>query len=210
MRFSPARFNAVLTGDLSQEFAWRRSYACPCITAESGAAKFNCPLCHKKGRIWDAEVVCRAGMTSQTPAKSMAQFGVWEAGDATFTIPAVSPMYAVRQYDRIRAVNATQPFSMSMFHDGNDVLLGTVVSIDRVFWLADDGVTIVEGGIPTVDPTGVLTWTAGEPPGGKAYSISGVKYLEYFCYLPQPTTRNTGVSGLPIKLLGRLFDLFGR
>jgi hypothetical protein len=212
MRLSPARFNRFLSGDVHQDFAWRRSYACPCINTTSGSSspREDCQLCNGKGRQWNAEVSCKAGMTNQTPQKGFAQFGTWESGDATFTIPSSSAMYACGQYDRIRALNSTNPFSYNLVRGDGDKLLGTIVSISRVFWIAQDEVTIVEGGIPTVGADGALTWTTGEPPANVAYSVSGVKYDEFFVYLPLSSDRNSGVSGLPMKLLARVFDLYGR
>lgn len=212
MRLSPARFNGFLSGPVSQRFGWRRADACPCFNPDSGAADQACTLCRGKGWTWRAEVTadCFAGMTNQTPAKGMAAFGVWEPGDATLTIPANSALYNVGWYDRIRALDSTNPFSSKFIHDGGDALLGSISCIDRVYWLADDRVTIVEGGIPQVADNGALSWSAGEPPAGRAYAINGVKYDEFFVFKTLSSDRNSGINGLPKKLLARVFDLLGR
>lgn len=210
MQLSPGAFNAFL-GGIGQDFAWRQSFACPCVNPASGAAKQNCPLCFGKGRQWSAEVSGKAGMTNQSQKKGFASFGTWEPGDAVLTIGSDSALYAAGQYDRFRAVNSTHVFSHNLMHDGSDKLLGTVVSISRVFWLNSAGTATVEGGIPTVAADGSMTWATGEPSAGAAYSISGVKYDEFFVYMDLPSNRNEHAGAtLPKRLPVRRFDLFGR
>lgn len=210
MRFSPARFNRFLGGAVRQNFTWRRAFACPCVSPHSGAARADCPLCGALGWSWQAGVDVHAGMTNLSPQKAMQIFGVWEPGDAMLTVPADSPLYAAGRHDRIRASAATSPFSQVITPDFNERLVGGIVSIERVYWIDDDGETIVEGGIPTVNDDGSLTWTEGAPPEGRSYSITGRRYDELFVFRDLPSNRNSGVTGLPRKLLVRKFDLFGR
>ena len=208
MQLSSGAFNAFL-GGVGQDFQWRRASACPCINPASGAATPNCPFCSGKGVTWAAEVAGKAGMQQQSPRKQFAMFGVFEPGDATLTIPSNSVLYGAGHLDRFRALNSTNPFSTAMIRGDNDKILGTVQSISRVYWIAAD--VIVEGGIPAVGDDGTLTWTSGEPPAGTAYSISGIKYDEFFVYLSLPSDRNAHAgAALPRKLLARKFDLFNR
>lgn len=216
MQLSPAAFNAFLGNatagaGIGQAFYWRRRYACPCITPSSGAARQDCPLCNGKGHQWAAEVIGAAGFVNTSEKKAFAMFGAWEPGDAMLTVGSDCPFYGAGQFDRFRAATSTSPFSYSKIHDGNDYLLGTIVSIARVFWLNDAGTADVEGGIPTVDQNGALTWTSGEPPAGRSYSITGVKYDEFFCWLDMPNDRNEHFgAALPKRMPIRKLDLLMR
>lgn len=211
MRFSPARFNAFLNGAVGQAFAWRRRSACPCADPSSGHASFNCQVCSGKGHIWSTcEEQVVAGQSSQSPQKAIATFGNYERGDCTITIPSDSPMYDAGQYDRIRSLASTNRFSEVVRPGLNDRLLGTIVCVDRVFWLDTDDETVVEGRVPTVDENGALIWEHGSPPAGRNYVIEGTRYDEWFVYIPLVTDRNIGVMGLPRKVAARRFDLLGR
>jgi hypothetical protein len=210
VRLSPALFNQFLGSSVRQDFMWRRRSACPCVSASSGAARYDCPVCNGKGHIWaSAEVPGWAGMSNQIPKKSATPIN-WEPGDATLTIPSDSPLYGVRQYDRIRALGSTNPFSEVIVPGRNDKLRMPVVSVSRVFWLATDGETIVEGGIPTVAANGAMTWASGAPPAETSFTVEGTREDEFFVYDSLASDRNSGVSGLPLKLQARKFDLLGR
>lgn len=148
-------------------------------------------------------------MSNQVPKKAMTPIN-WEAGDAMLTIPAASPLYGLRQYDRLRALNSTNPFSEVIVPGRNDKLRMPVIAVARVFWLAPDGVTIVEGGIPTVAADGAMSWSAGAPPAGSSFTVEGTREDEFFVYTSLPSDRNSGVSGLPLQLQARKFDLLGR
>ncbi len=209
MRFSPAHFNAHI-GNMGQDLAWRRASACPCFSPSSGQARFDCPLCGGRGHTWEAEVRVRAGLTSQTSKKALAQFGVYENGDALLTIGSDSPLYEMGQYDRVRGLTSTNRFSTMMTRGQDDTLLGTIESIDRVFWLNEAGAATVDGGIPTVSDVGALTWSSGEPPAGTQYVVNGVRFDEFFSFLDLPNDRNVGGADLPRKVPVRKFDLLGR
>ena len=212
MMLSPDSFNALLAG-IGQQYVWRKSAACPCIDSHSGAAKPSCPLCIGKGRQWQAGVDGVAGMSGVKTQHEWAQFGVYESGDVVVTIGSDQPMYAMGQFDRVTALNATNQFSLVQTH-GSPVerLLMTVASIDRVFWLTSDGTATVDGGIPVVAANGTLSWpNGGEPPAGAKYTISGAKFLDYFCYGDFPANRNAqSGSPLPKRVVLRDFDLFMR
>lgn len=209
MQLDPAAFNAHFR-HMGQNVAWRRSHACPCINPASRHAKPNCPRCNGKGRTWDDEKTDRIGVTSQSSKKMQAMFGVWEPGDVVLSIPSDSPIYEIGPYDRVRLLNATSRFSTALIRGEGDRLLGTIKCVDRVFWLASDGETEVEGGIPDVAANGALTWHSGAPAEGSTFSISGVKYDEYFCWPEQSIDRNIHGARLPRRLMARKFDLFGR
>lgn len=192
---------------------WRQATACPCINPASGAARADCPLCHGKKYQWAAEVPARCGFQNQNQKKGFAAFGIWEPGDALLTIGSDSPMYATGPFDRYRCKNATSPFSITRVRGEQDFILGTVVSLSRVFFIQQDGTTMTECGIPAIDANGNLTWAAGQvaPPDDTAYSVTGVKYDEYFAYPDFANSRNMHHGArLPKKLLARRFDLYGR
>ena len=210
MQLSPAAFNAHLAA-IGQQYAWRKSYACPCIDPHSGAARPSCPLCAGKGRQWSAPVNGVAGMSGAKTQREWAQFGVYESGDVVVTIGSDSPMYGVGQFDRVTALNATNAFSVVLTHGAPvERLLMTVATIERVFWLTPDGSATVDGGIPQVSANGTLSWSEGSiPPAGIKYTVSGTKFLEYFCYGDFVSNRNMqSGSPLPKRVVLRDFDLF--
>lgn len=214
MRLSPGAFNAHLA-TMGHELAWRRSYACPCITPGSGQADPKCAWCGGKGRQWDDESpanVAKCGFTSQSAKKGMAEFGVWEPGDAVLSIGSNCPFYTCGRFDRFRSTKSTHVFTDNLRRGFNDRLAGSIVSIDRVFWL-DAGKNLVEGSIPSVGDNGVLTWADGDvaPGDGVVFSIAGERWDEYYAFLDLPQNRpiHNGAD-LPRKLPVRRFDLFGR
>lgn len=209
MRLQPEAFNKFLSG-IGQRYTWRKSYACPCVNPNSGAAKKNCPQCSGRGRIWDAGIDGVAGMAGAKTQREWAQLGVWESGDVVVTIPESTALYDMGQFDRMTAVDSTEQFSLPLVRGDNDRLHFKVESVGRVFWIDGSG-AIVAGGIPSVSDAGVLTWASDEPPVGQQYSISGTKFLEYYCFGMFPTNRNEHQGArLPKRVVLRRWDLFGR
>jgi hypothetical protein len=217
MQFSPQAFNNFLgsNGSIGQNYRWFKSDACPCISKASGASNPACPLCHGKGRQYSAGVDGVAGMSGAKTQREWAQFGVWERGDIVVTIPENSPLYDLGQYDRVTALNSTLRFS-EVLRRGSGMkerLTFAVEAITRVFWLTPDGAGVVEGAVPTVAADGSLSWPDGAtlPPSGAAYTVTGTKYLDYFCFGDFPSNRNMNQgSRLPRKVILRDFDLFSR
>jgi hypothetical protein len=211
MQLSPSKFNSFLAG-IGQQYTWRKSYACPCTDPHSGAPKPSCPICFGKGRQWLAGVNGVAGMTGMSTQRAWAQFGLYESGDVVVSIGSDSPMYTMGQYDRVTALNATNQFSVVLTHGAQvEALVMTVNSIDRVFWLTTDGTAVVEGGIPVVNSDGTLTWAGGAPPANTKYTVSGSKFLDYFCFGDFPSNRNEHSGApLPKRVVLRDFDLFRR
>jgi hypothetical protein len=51
VEFNPQAFDALLN-NMGHQFAWRKSYACPCFNPGSGQAKDTCPQCpHLERRV---------------------------------------------------------------------------------------------------------------------------------------------------------------
>jgi hypothetical protein len=210
MQLNPAAFNAHLQ-HMGQALLWRRAFQCPCRNAHSGAAKPNCPRCSGKGIFWGEPVQATAGVASQSTVRKFAQIGQWLTGDALFSIPENSPLYAAGKDDRIQMLNSTDRFSMTLTRGQNDRLQFHVKAVDNVFWLDTDGFTMVQGGIPTVGDGGVLTWSSGEPPAGKQYAIAGERFSEYFIWQELPSDRGEHHGArLPRRVQARMFDLFGK
>lgn len=212
MQLSPAKFNAFLTS-IGQDMFWRQATACPCINPATMGARPDCPLCHGKKYQWAPEVPGRCGFQNQNQKKGFADFGMWEPGDAVLTIGSDTPLYASGPFDRFRCKNSTSPFSINRVRGEQDFILGTVVNISRVFYIQPDGITMTECGIPAVDANGNLSWGAGQvaPPDDTAYSVTGIKYDEYFAYPDFANDRkHHHGANLPKKLLARRFDLYGR
>jgi len=141
MQLSPGHFNRFLSG-IGQDTLWRKSDACPCISPHSGAANPACPHCSGKGRIWQAAVSGRVGVSSMHAKRQYAVFGIFEAGDLLLTLPSDSPLYAMGQFDQVRLTGATQPFSVILEKGVRDDLQFHPESIARVFRIS--GTEIVE------------------------------------------------------------------
>lgn len=213
MRFNKDAFNRLLTG-IGQRVAWRASYACPCLNRNSGASDPRCPLCTGIGRIWEKSVETVVGVASQKTQERWAKFGMFEVGDIVLVIPECSEMWdRAGQFDRVTSLNGLDGFSEVLTRGApNDRLRYQVNSITRVFWRnPQDPRVIVEGGIPTVDEHGRLTWSSNEPPTGVSYSITGDRFSEYFMVDGFPSDRNQhrGMR-LPKNVVLRKWDLFGR
>lgn len=210
MKLNPAAFNRHLA-HMGQDILHRKAFACPCKSANSGAADAKCPQCSGKGQLWNDPVPGVVGVTGSKVQKEWAQFGNYESGDTVVTIGSDSPLYKMGQFDRVTLLNAPEEFSIALNRGTNtERLIGKIESVDRVFWL-DAQKEIVEGGIPTVADNGTLTWSTGAPPAGKQYTISGVKLQEFFCFTMFPSNRNEHQGArLPKKVILRKFDLWGR
>ena len=114
MRLRPTHFDRHLK-NIGQDVLWLRSYACACMSNETGSPDPKHALCKGKGRIWDAPVPTLVGVPSQTTAAKMIAAGLWEKGDMTITIPRSSPMWEnAGRYDRVIALNSTDVFSIPL------------------------------------------------------------------------------------------------
>lgn len=211
MKLSSVAFNKHLA-HMGQRTTWRRSYSCACIKRESGQADPAHALCNGKGRIWDAPIESVVGIPNQTVQAQWAALGMYEAGDLVLAIPAASPMWNSGMYDRVLLLNSTTGFSQPLTRGAVDEKLTFPVhAIDRCFWLAGPTRQVVEGGIPTVDANGQLSWASGEPPPATTYSLSGTKYDEYYIWGQFPSDRNEhSGEALPKRVVARKFDLFSR
>lgn len=208
MKLSPARLNAMLN-QVGQTVDWRPGYDCPCKNPDSGAAEYGCPNCGGFGITWGPPQSCKTALAGQKIQREWANFGMWENGDVILSIPSDSALYAIGEFDRVTFAQSSEPFSLTRKHDGSEKLTFPVASLNRVFWLADGVET--EGGIPTVNADGTLTWTDGMPPDGVQFSITGPRRPEYFCFGNFPQDRaHQGGDALPRRIVLRRFDLFGR
>jgi hypothetical protein len=110
-------------------------------------------------------------------------------------------------------LNATDKFSKPLVRGGNpERLLFVPERIDRVFWKDPIDQHLVEGSLPTIDDSGVPSWSgAGAPPAGVTYSLTGWKYSEYFVFGDFPANRNMHQGmRLPKRVVLRRWDLYGR
>lgn len=213
MRFNAQKFNRHIA-NIGQQMLWRKAYACSCVNPNSGAPDPACKLCGKKGRIWvDEAVETVCGAAGQKTQAEWANTSMWEAGDVVVTVPENSPMWEAGQFDKVVMLNATDRFSLPLKRgSSNDNLsLFSVKSIERVFWKHPQTGALIEGGIPTCDEKGALTWTDREPPAGTSYSITGWNYSAYFIWGDFPSSRNehSGMR-LPKRIILRKWDMIGR
>jgi hypothetical protein len=215
MPFSPQAFNQFLGqyGQIGQEYAWYQSDACPCKDPFSGAALPDCPVCAGKGVVYAEPITGVAALAGQRAQKDWAMFGQYEQGDLVLTIPQSATIYGMGQWDRVTALNTQQVFSQVLVAGSPlEKLWTSVLRLTRVFWLAADGKTIIDGDLPTLNPDGTLTWGTGvTPEPGQQYTIRGVKMLDYYCWGMYPTNRNfqQGLQ-LPRKVILRDWDLWSR
>lgn len=212
MRLSPARFNRFLN-KIGQSVGWQRASDCPCRDPHSGAARYNCVNCHGTGVLWAAAQTGTVALTGQKLQLAWAQFGLWEQGDVVVSLPSDSPVYAMGQFDRVRFLDSSRPFSVVHTHrDAGDSFGAGVTRLDRVFWLDGDEV-VIEPALPVLDTaTGDLDWSGTTAPtDGTQISVTGRRYPEYFCWgeYPQDRAHQHG-DDLPRRVVLRRFDLFGR
>lgn len=211
MQLNPGAFNGLLD-NLGEWFQWRRSFACPCINPSSGAPLAGCPHCSGKGRLWEAPTRAKAGVASSKIQQEWARLGQWASGDTVLSIPENSPLYDIRQFDRVAAETSTDDFSLPMVHGGvKERIHGQIKEVSRVFWFDAVG-NQVEGGKPVIAADGTLTWpNGGEPPAGKPYSITGSRYSEFYCFgaFSDDRMKHAGAR-LPRRMVLRKFDLLGR
>lgn len=212
MRLNPAAFNSFLRG-IGQQVSWRSSSACPCVSEHSGAADPQCPLCRGKGHIWADGVAGVVGVTRQDVNPEWRDFGNFELGDMTLSVGSDSPLYDMGRFDRLTLLNSTDRFSRVLTRGVNDFVLDMPVqSITRVYWIAADRHSLIEGDLPSWDETTrELIWSGVEPPVGGQYSITGTRFDEYFVWQALPSDRNEHQGApLPRRVQVRKFDLFGR
>lgn len=203
----PAAFNQLLN-HLGQQFAWQKAYACPCINPHSGQAKQNCQVCQGKTRYWGSAVSGKAAVVGREQAKRQAEFGLWEAGDLMLSIPSDSPLYDIGLYDKVAALNRTEPFSTTAVSGDNTVFRFAITSIDSIIWL-DANQQIVQGAIPIIGANGQIIWGANQPPPNTSYAVTGRKTPDYFCYNDLPIDRPHHAGGaLPRRIQLKRFDLF--
>lgn len=209
MRLQPEAFNRLLN-DIGQRFSWRRAFACPCISPTSGAPRHDCPHCLGKGRAWSSPIEGVAGVVGRDLMRDFAEVGVIDAGDVMLSIPSDSPLYEVGQYDRMVALNRSEPFSQVLVRGRDARLRLPVLSIERATYINASG-ALVEIAPPSVSPDGLLTWGADAPPAGAQVSLTGRRRPEFFVYQDLPFDRPHHFGRrLPRRVVLRRFDLYGR
>ena len=209
MKLNPASFNRFLSG-IGQRLVWRKSYACPCITAHSGASDPGCQFCAGKGRTWRAGMSGYAGVSSMSAQRKFSDAGIYEDGDLLLTIPSNTPLYEMGQYDLILMLDGSQPFSSVLERGASDELSFPPVAIDRIFWRVN-GVEF-SSAATAVDADNKIVWGANaQPPAGVQYSVTGRWIPDYFVFQDLPIVRpHHSGARLPRKVVVRRFDLFGR
>src|SRR5471032_2743421 len=166
MRLNPTSFNRFLD-NIGQQFIWLRAYSCSCRTPGEMSPNRKCPHCLGKGHVWENPIQCTAAASGQKTQLNWAKMGRFASGDIVLTVPGNSALWEAGEFDRVTMLNASDRFSLPLTRGApTERLLFTVSKIDRVYWLDAITSVVVEGGIPTADANGRLTWSAGEPPPG--------------------------------------------
>lgn len=209
MRLDPAALNRLLN-DIGQRFSWRRAFACPCINPHSGAPRHDCPLCLGKGRAWSDPIEGSAGVIGRDQMREFVTMGIVDAGDVMLSIPSDSPLYEIGEYDRLVALNRTEPFSVVLTRGRDAVVRFPVLSIERASYIDQSG-NLVDVVPPVVREDGTLVWQPGGPPNGVQVSITGRRRPEFFVYSELPFDRPHHFGRpLPRRVVLRRFDLYGR
>ena len=214
MRLNPAAFNSWIA-NIGQRLLWRRSYACACVNPASGAPDPKHALCAGKGRLWNDPLETVCGVAKQDVTPEMIAAGLFDSGDLQLTIPSSSPMWAGSgRFDRVVLLNSTDVFSQPFTHGApTEKIIFPVALLERCFWLAPVTRVVVEGSVPVVAANGTLSWPGGvgEPPPATTYSLTGIKYDEYYVLDQMPSDRNEHSGAkLPKRVVMRKYDLFGR
>lgn len=210
MNLEPEAFNELLQ-HMGQDVSWRRSYACPCVSPRSGAPAEDCPACDGKGKVWDEGVDTRIGVAGRDVQQAWVTFGKYEQGDQVVIVGSDSPAYAIGPFDRVLALNRTEPFSANFTRGVNERIRFPVDSIERVMYLDADR-DLVDVPIPVIDADGGVLWgEGGGPPPAVTYSMTGRRKAEFFVFgdLPFDRPHHAGAL-LPRRVVLRRFDLFSR
>lgn len=205
---SPERFNRHLN-KMGQQFEWKRAYACPCVNANSGAADTRCLHCFGKGKIWDdIPVIGQAGIVGNENLRKFGEFGRFDASDTMLSIPSDSPIYEIGEFDKVAALNRTDPFNIKLVSGVNNYIKYRVIEITQITWL-DSNKDIVFGDLPYIDIDGRVQWSGNAPPLDTTYSVTGTRIPEYYVYLKLPFDRpHHSGRKLPRRVVLRPFDLF--
>lgn len=207
MNFSENDFNSFLNG-VGQDVMWRRAHACPCVNPNSGQPKPTCIHCKAAGRLWQAAVPARTGVSGRDAQKQWVQFGISDVGDVVVSIPSDSPLYAIGPFDRVLFLNRTEPFSQNVVKGVNEKINFFVVDVEKVFYL-DEAAGLVDAPLPIVMPDGTLDWSGVELPDGVTFSVTGRRRGEYYCFPETPFDRpHHAGARLPRRVVLRRFDLY--
>jgi hypothetical protein len=113
------------------------------------------------------------------------------------------------QFDIVRLIEATQPFSVILERGVLDDIQFTPDSIDRVFWIS--GATIVDSTARAIVNSQIDWGVDPQPAAGTKYTVTGRWNPDYFVFQELPTERaHHGGLPLPRRVVVRRFDLFGR
>lgn len=209
-QLNPAAFARMLE-NFSEPALYRPAFACPCINPSSGSARANCLHCNGQGWLWSAPQQINIAVASSSVQQAWAKMGSYESGDLVLSIPNTSPAYEIAPFHRVTMLANTDEKSAPLTRGApRERLLGPIKSIRRVFWINALN-AVVEGAIPAVNEDGTLGWPAvGAPPAGQQYSITWVRYLEYFAFTQFANDRMKHNLPLPRRMVLRRFDLMGR
>lgn len=211
--FSPSKFDALLSNQrpgLGQNTSWARATLCPCRSRSSGAAEQNCPVCKGRGHFFGSDQPAWTALSSMKIQRQWEQFGQFELGDLVATIPSASPMWTCSEYDRVTFTDSSEPFNYVAI-GGVDLLPWAAYEIDTVVWRDQVTKALVFGGLPTQAADNTLSWTAGSPPNGVQFTISGRRRPQFWVFsdLIQDRAHSAGLA-LPRRVVLRKYELAGR
>lgn len=213
MPMSVGRFNAQLRRQ-GQDMGWAKASKCPCLDADSGAARRGCPVCRGLGVFWSAPVASHAGLSGMKVQREWQSFGEYQSGDVVVSVPSNTPLYTCGENDRVTFTQSSRSFDIVLTRgDVGEIIRSRVLAFDRCFRLLPDGSATVECALPIQAADGTIAFADGavQPDPGQQYTVMGRCVPEYFLFkdLAQDRAHYGGLP-LPRKLALRLFDLFGR
>ncbi|HWY23758.1 MAG TPA: hypothetical protein VNX47_02500 [Nevskia sp.] len=214
MKLNPDAFNRF-AGEIGQRVFWRRAHECPSRNPDSNQHNSACRAC-VNGRIWETGECTHLALSGQKLQQAWASYGqsagLFEKGDVVCSLPSDVPLYGMGEYDRVAFIDSSEPFSIAYGVLQQSVKFKfTVTKVERLFWLDPTLSNVIDGTLPVVNSDGTITFGRVAPPANTAFTITGRRVPEYFCFADYPQDRaHFGGEPLPRKVILRPFDLFSR
>lgn len=204
MRLSPGLFNRQLAV-MGQAVLWRRASLCPCAGRDhySGGPSQDCPVCTGRGWAWGAGVPSRAGVVGAGAKRKQADFGQWEDGEVSLSVPSDTPLWNAGERDRVEFADGDMGFQLALRNSGAPRIDFTPVRFERCFWLRAGDTAFREADPPKWDKaTGFLSWPANSirPDAGEHFTLVGRKRPDFQVVASLPIAR-AHFNGLPLPRL---------
>jgi hypothetical protein len=119
-------------------------------------------------------------------------FGRYETGDVVVSIGSDSPVYTIREFDKLVFVNSVEQFSSVMTKTANSVEPAPyydILSISSLFYLNISSAIVNVSGVTFNNSNKTLDFSDNSIPVGTQYSITGTRCPSYYMYMDFPQVR---------------------